>query len=683
MKRILLAALLCSGLIAKGQDLAYKIPKEAMAVAAIKGDKFMELATIADFNSSILGKKLLGELAKKRQDGHYNSVEDIGLQLNGTAYYYNLQTDSISYNCLLFSLADVARFEQLLSGRAKKIERKGATRSLYSAGDKTLLLWDDKTALIAIGSLKVAYFEADSLRGARYGIKRVNYGDYYRDNYDAPAVVDYAAADTPVTIADTATWAEAANAAEAAANVAVAAEEETRDTERNPEPVIDTAVSIMIAPPEPVPDVTIIEAPPVVAEVADPSSYYDQTTYNQDYEAQKKIQDGLTKEWLTRYAANAFEKTTGPSILDNPDFLRSQDKNAAASFYLAGMEHLYSSFMTPFYPGYRYSGLGNLMRGYESINARLYLEKEKAFINTEMQLDDQKAASYKKIYGHKPNKQFARYINSDKLVGFISYSFDTEHYLKELPEMMKPVFSQYFGVKYGEETSIGADLLSLLLDEKAISKVVKGDAVLLFTDIGPKEYTYTTYEYNDDYERKEVTKTKTETVPDFLFMMSSDDPHIFQRLLDYGVHKEKIVLKNGIYSLDSKLTGNAPFRLHVLIKDGIVFCGTAYRDIQQIAAGTYQGNMAKDQKDLLLKNNMALYFNPKNVIGKLPRDEFGSYRNLEALNTLLGNTGPMYARTTGIKGNRISGELVAQVPGNKNNALQYFLSLIEYAAKLD
>lgn len=677
MKKLLTAILLYAGLHATAQDLTYKIPKEAMAVASVKGNKFLELCSIGEFNNSLLGKKILKEFNKKNKGTQYNSAENLGVQLDGTVYYYNLQTDSIGYNCFLFPLADATRFEHLLDDYEKEIKRNGTTRSLYNKSDKAFLQWDEHTALLVIGSLKLPYFEADSARSARYGIKQVSYGDYYRDEYSAEA-----AADTVAAVAvDTAVAEPADKSWDTVADVA-AVDEGTKDT-----------AWTVADPPAPAEPDILISAPPVTAatpvdevhaSIEISPNAYDQEAYDRDLAQQRELQGKLTREWVTRFATGSFTKTSGPSILDNPDFLRSQDKNAAATFYLSEVQSLYNSLSMFYYAPYRYPGMNALMQGYGSINARLYLDKDKAYINSEMLLDEKKAATYKKIYAHKPNKQFARYINSDKLIGFMSYSFDTEHYLQELPDMLKPAFTRILGTaNYSEEANIGAELLSLLLDEKAVSKVIKGDAVLLFTDVGPKEYTYTTYEYNDDYERKEVTKTKTETLPDFLFMMSSEDPHIIERLLNYGVRKERITLKNGIYTLGQKLTKDAPFRFHVLIKDGIVFCGTSYRDIQQIAAGTYQGNISKEQKDLLLKSNCALYFNPKSVIGKIPREEFGSYRKLEDLNTLLGNMGPLYARTTGIKGNRISGELVAQVPESKENALKYFFSLVEYAAKLN
>jgi hypothetical protein len=165
--------------------------------------------------------------------------------------------------------------------------------------------------------------------------------------------------------------------------------------------------------------------------------------------------------------------------------------------------------------------------------------------------------------------------------------------------------------------------------------------------------------------------------------MSSDDTRLLEKLLRYGIRKEKISFKNGIYTLDNKITRSNPFSLHILMKDGMIFCGTSYRDIQQISADNYQGNISKDQKNLLMKSNASMFFNPKSIIGKIPEKELGDYQKLRDFNSLLGSTGQMYARTTGIKDNRISGEMIAKVPAGNENALKYFLSLIEQVSKFD
>jgi hypothetical protein len=165
--------------------------------------------------------------------------------------------------------------------------------------------------------------------------------------------------------------------------------------------------------------------------------------------------------------------------------------------------------------------------------------------------------------------------------------------------------------------------------------------------------------------------------------MSSDDTRLLERLLRYGIKKEKISFKNGIYTLDNKITRSNSFSLHILMKDGMIFCGTSYRDIQQISVDNYQGNISKEQKNLLMKNNASMFFNSKNMIGKIPEKELGDYQKVRDFNSLLGSMGQMYARTTGIKNNHISGEMVAKVPAGNENALKYFLSLIDQVSKFD
>lgn len=661
MKSLLLCTALLAACHANAQDLAYKIPKDATVVASLKGEKLIELMSIPEFNQSFLAKKMLQEAKRKDGAGNYNSVEDFGIKLNSTVYYYLQQTDSISYNCILFSIADANKFEQKFnSSRRENITHNGNTRTLHQGNGKSMLIWNNETACLVFGNLNNNNLEDDSVRAQRYGLKKVSYSDYY---YGDAAVDTVVAADYTETVEMPADM-DATDTV--AIDVAMPAVEAVAAT-----PLEDSVYEEKPAPPIPE-DNMLVEAPA--------ENYRVDGEYGAAQEEQRKIRDKLTTEWVTLAATETFNKTAhANSILDNADYLHSLDDDATATFYLANVQGIYNSIL-PYYLGRGH--FGNAMQGYGSINGKLFLNQEQIRITTEMQVDEEKAASYKRMINHKPNKKFAKYVNSDKMIGFMSYSFDTEEYLKELPRLMDQTYGRFLGL-YQDEIGIGAELFSLLLDEKAVAKVIKGDALLLLTDVGPKEYTYTTYDYDEDYQRTDVKKTKTETLPEFLFMMSSDDTKLLERVLHYGIKKEKIVLKNGIYTLDNKVTRGNPFSLHILIKDGIIFCGTSYRDIQQISTDNFQGNISKEQKNLLLKNNAALYFNPKNMVGKITEKEFGNYQKLRDFNTLLGGTGQMYGKTTGIKKNRISGEMVAEVPAGKGNGLKYFLSLIDQASKLD
>src|SRR5690606_11903726 len=129
----------------------------------------------------------------------------------------------------------------------------------------------------------------------------------------------------------------------------------------------------------------------------------------------------------------------------------------------------------------------------------------------------------------------------------------------ELPKLMNDTYGQIFA-QYEGEISLGTEILSLLLDEEAIATVAKGDGLFVLNGIAEQEVTYTDYEYDEDYNYKEVEKTKMETIPDFLFMFSSENAGLYNRLTSYLQHKMLLTDDNVISHIEESVV---PFDLYV------------------------------------------------------------------------------------------------------------------------
>ena len=632
MKRVLqIAALALMGYSASATDLAYKIPKNAFAVASLKTDQLFSLLSVPDFSRSVIGKQLLRGLSGQQHSAH--TIQDMGISLSSPLYYYNRKTDSVYYNCVLISVADVRKMDNFIENIGEgTIQRDGDIRMLSSRYDKSLFMWNDEMALFIMPYVTQSYDRWSS------------YNDYT------------ATEENPVAIAiDTAVMTVAI--AEAVAEPAPPAPRYNKKKTTSKKGRYTKTKKKYYTPP------VIVEEVPV------------------DEKPDKNI---LALAWARQYAEKVFRKTpNSSSILDNRSYLRSTDKDAVATLYVKNMPDVYSGLFGRFYGKY----MGQGMAGYGAMNARLYMGRDEARLTAELELSDRMANAYDRIYNSRRiNKDFLKYINGDRMIGFASYSMDTRAYLDEFPRLMAQTYGSYFvggsnKNKYKQEMSLSADFLSLLLDEEAVAEVIKGDALLLLNDVSRKTVTYTTYDYDDNYERKEVEKTKTETQPDFLLMLSSDDTRLIRKLLRYGIDKEQVNYNNGIYSFSKKAMKSSPLPVHMLIKDGIIFVGTSLRDLQDINSDRYEAHVSRAQKDLILNNTMSLYFNPRNLRGKFNQKDMGSFKDLQKLNNLLGNSGVLYARSGGIHGNYISSELVAEVPGNNENALQYFFSLIDDANK--
>ncbi|RYZ51380.1 MAG: hypothetical protein EOP49_11855, partial [Sphingobacteriales bacterium] len=188
MKKLILAAMLSAAYTAGAQELAYKIPKDATAVASLKGNKLLELISIPEFNKSFLAKKMLAE-ASRDGAGSYVSVEDFGVKLNGTVYYYLKQTDSVSYHCMLIPLADAKKFEQKFhEGKRNQMSRIGDVRKIVVNRDEAQLLFNNEFAYFTFVKLNTHFLETDSAASSRYGLKSISYSDYYYNQ--APVAVD-------------------------------------------------------------------------------------------------------------------------------------------------------------------------------------------------------------------------------------------------------------------------------------------------------------------------------------------------------------------------------------------------------------------------------------------------------------------------------------------------------------
>lgn len=589
------------------QDLAHRIPSDALAVATIKGKNLTDLMSLKEFNTTFIGKEILAKLSKNA-DKAFNSVEDLGFNLSSSLYYYNRSNDSLSFNCFLATVKNAGQIDELYAGANQKFVVKGGVRSYYNADSTEVAHWDDKLFLFVIGTGKSSYFSRPDV-AERLKLSQVS---------PAAQIVDSAA-------------------------IVVQSQEEI---------AVESAIAVdSLADTVAVPDTSANE-------------------YNDSFLNNEQRKKAIVAGWVQQMVNDFFAGANKTSILDNSDFIKSLDEQAEATIWISGADKLLNTYM----PSAYFKGM-NFLNGYGSANAKLYLENKSIRISTSMSFSDEIADAFKKVHKRKLNGQFLKYINEDKMIGYLACAMDTRAYLEQYPKLM----SKIYGSIYADEIGMAADLFSLLLDEEAISKVVKGDGLFLFNGLSEKEVSYKSYDYNEEnFETKEVMKTRMETLPDFLFMISTEDTRLLDKLIAYGVKKDFVKNGSGYYELTIP---KSPMVLYFAIKEGIIFFGTNKTDMDNIAGNRYAANISAKHRKILLQTNYAAYFSAKKLSGKIPSKEFGSIEKLEKVNNVLNSMGDIYLKSNPIKGNVYSGDLSMDLPSNQQNALKYLFSVVEDAQK--
>lgn len=616
---------------ASAQHIENGVPKNAHAVATINSKYFFDLISVGEFNQSEIGKALLEKIARNN-NRQYRSVEDFGIDLDAQMYVYSTKSDSIVYYGMLVPLYDAKKVDTLMSDIGTSLHVQKESRRIDLEDKKQIVTWNDNVLRIFSGDLQDHFFENEEI-AAKYGIKNSKLSDTYDTSVESP--------EPPVTDTVGYYWDETDTVATSPDSTALTIQEEEYSDYNN-----DYADSV------------------------NRDSIYDD--YYASIAADDSIKHVLLKKWLND-ELNRLSITK--ETFDNKSFRQAVNKKALASIWIRNVDELYNDFVPDVYSAFLGKKTNKFSAGFGVATADLVVEGNHVKLSGALEVADDQVKRYHRIYNRKMNKKFFKYIDEDALA-YMGYKVNTQAYLEELPSLMK----QYYGSLLGgfkEEIDLGATVFSLILDEKAIGKVVKGDGVLVLTSVKEQEVKYTTYEYDDDYNSIEVEKMKKETLPDFLWMFSSDDMKLMERLLSVGLSKHAITEENGIYTFKNK---KSPFDVHILLKDGIVFIGTSFERLVDIQQGKNKKNLSVKNKAVLKKNSMVLALNTSKISKAVNTLDLSDSYGSKALKEKLQSLGNFYFTSKGMDGNKMVAEFSGEFPSTHKNALKYILYLIESTA---
>ncbi len=150
----------------------------------------------------------------------------------------------------------------------------------------------------------------------------------------------------------------------------------------------------------------------------------------------------------------------------------------------------------------------------------------------------------KKIYKTRLNPKFKKYIDKDKTM-FVSSSA-----IK--PTEFIPLFKKlYLDVSSAtkEIAPINKDiyeLYDLVINQENIMKLWSGDVSFSFQGMNKQVVEHITYDYNEEYEYVERRVIDTVDVPEFVYLLATDDKEHIQNILNI-IEYTKLIIKEGDY----------------------------------------------------------------------------------------------------------------------------------------
>ena len=321
---------------------------------------------------------------------------------------------------------------------------------------------------------------------------------------------------------------------------------------------------------------------------------------------------------------------------------------------------------------------GNLMgKAYNSNSSyNLYFDNDKVrLVNSYQHKNEVVQKSINSVYRGRKNKKLTALIN-DKSIGYYAINVDGNKYFDVMYSLLKDSGEG----DYQKEMELVMETMKIVLDEKAITKIAPGNGIFVLNELKSKTVEYTDYEYDDDYNEKEVKKTKEIAVPNFTFAFATENEGYWNRIFDMMTTNKvtaKKFSKNGDFYAFSEGKNDGYFdKLFFTVKDGIVYVTTSTDNISSKNQSEISEKWAKDSAKYPLSGRFDIQ---KLMVGL--EKEFKTPTERKTLYLLKKNLGEVYFKTEA-KGEKIETEVNYNIKNASENSLMYFFDVIDEVYKM-
>lgn len=412
-------------------------------------------------------------------------------------------------------------------------------------------------------------------------------------------------------------------------------------------------------------------------EILPPTSqedYAETEAYSSDSDYQKEL-DSLQSEKfkiVKKFAEDNFDRYfSSNSELDVPkEMLNFRDINSDVFVYAD-----YSKIMNEGIYGKMFKGAG-YMQFLQKINNsnsayNLYFDKDKVrLVNNLQHRNSEIQKSISDVYKGKKNKKLTALI-TDKSIGY--YAVNVNSY--KCFDMIYDFFQDAGENEYQKELQLMMETMKIVLDEEAIAKIAPGNGIFVLNELKSKNVEYTDYDYDDDYNEKEVKKTKDVMVPDFTFAFATENEAYWKRIFDVlTTNKDfaKKFTKNGdIYTFKEGKSNGYLEQLYFTVKDGTVYLTSFTENLTAKNQSSISTKWMKDSAKYPLSGRLDI----QKLLNGLDK-EFKSKSERGTLDILKKNVGEVYFKTE-VKDGSIQTEMNYDIKNTSENSLMYFFDLFD------
>lgn len=321
----------------------------------------------------------------------------------------------------------------------------------------------------------------------------------------------------------------------------------------------------------------------------------------------------------------------------------------------------------------KYYSYGQFFKNIYNSNSsyNLYFDKDKVrLVNNYQHKNNDLQKSISAIYKGKKNKKLLGLIN-EKSVGYYAMNVNGAKCF----DMLYSLLQNSGGNEYKKEMELIMETMKIVLDEEAITKIAPGNGIFVLNELKSKTVEYTDFEYDADFNEKEVKKTKEIAVPNFTFAFATENEGYWNRIFDLLTTNKKFSKrfskKGNLYTFKQEKEGGYIDQLFFTVKDGVVYLMSSPDNMISVNQSDVSRKWAKDSAKYPLSGRLDM----QKLLTGLDK-EFKKPKERKALDAIRKNIGELYYKTE-VKGESIETEMNYNTKDSSENSLMYFFDLFD------
>lgn len=353
--------------------------------------------------------------------------------------------------------------------------------------------------------------------------------------------------------------------------------------------------------------------------------YYDSPLYGDNWQEREKekqkLRDTLIQKRVTVQLKQLINLTYSESVESLPQFRTVLSENTDAVYwynygelmkqtYLRNME-LRMSYA--FYTGEKIdtSSIPNMWEG-SYIASLISFEGNSAKMDQRMYFSKELQAHTSGLYTGRVDRKMFRYVKGENMMGFIAMSVDMEKFMKFYGNIYREMLNNSFMGMYGNYYLAVWDIARVFLDESTLYNMLNGDILIALTDLKPFTSSYITYEYDENFNKTEIRKERTEVRPEFILIAGLGEQKKASEIVSILERMNAVKKQNAQYYLIN-MPGEYDLKIYLAIRDGMLIITNNEELMQQkLAHGYGRGQcMSRDLRRIGRKSPIVAWWNGK------------------------------------------------------------------------